>query len=58
LLSRVKGFSLVDWMRIGRVNNVSISELIQTEAAWEAIRIAEVVEEIRQLNASHEPGIV
>lgn len=49
LLSVAEGYSLKDWPRLGRVANVSYSELQKEEGKWKAIRIGEVHPVVREL---------
>lgn len=42
LLSLLKGHTVADWMKLGRIPNVSISELVGGGRDWEAVRIAKV----------------
>lgn len=49
LLSLLKGYSATDWMKLGRTPNVSLTELVGSGRDWQALRIAEVPPEVRNL---------
>jgi broad specificity phosphatase PhoE len=48
LLSLVKGLTLVDWTKLSRIPNASVSELVGDAGEWTAQAIAQVVPEIRE----------
>jgi 2,3-bisphosphoglycerate-dependent phosphoglycerate mutase len=45
LLSLLAGHSVADWRRLGMIHNAGVSELVRARAAWEALRVSEVVAE-------------
>jgi probable phosphoglycerate mutase len=49
LLSLLKGYTVADWMKLGKIPNVSISELIGSGRDWNALRISEVPLEARAM---------
>jgi 2,3-bisphosphoglycerate-dependent phosphoglycerate mutase len=49
LLSLLKGYSVSDWMKLGKFPNISISELVGAGREWTAHRISEVPLEARDL---------
>lgn len=49
LLSWLPGYSARDWLRVGRIPNASISEVVVHEGKREAVRIAEIPPEIEKL---------
>ncbi len=51
LLSILKGHSAADWMKLGKVPNVSISELVGNGRDWQALRLSEVAPEVRVLQS-------
>ena len=51
LLSLLVGHSVADWRRLGTIHNAGVSELVRAGAAWEALRVSEVVAEVRGLPA-------
>jgi len=52
LLSLLPGYSAADWLRIGKAHNLAVSELILAEGQWQALRLLEVPEPVRQVDAS------
>jgi probable phosphoglycerate mutase len=54
LLSILPGYSAADWTRIGKAHNLAVSELIFTEGHWHALRLLEVPEPVRQVDAARE----
>ncbi|WP_020475551.1 histidine phosphatase family protein [Zavarzinella formosa] len=54
LLSVLEGYNVADWPKLGRVQNVSVSELTGDGRHWKAARIGEVPEEVRRLNETPE----
>ena len=50
LLSLLESHTVADWERVGRIQNVSISELIDSGGTWKAVRIGEVPPEVRALS--------
>jgi broad specificity phosphatase PhoE len=48
LLSVVAGYNVADWPRLGRIANVSISELSGSGRSWKAERIGYVPDEVRR----------
>lgn len=50
LLSLLDGYNVADWPRLGRVQNVSVSELVGCGRSWQAIRIGELPNEVSSLN--------
>lgn len=49
LLSLLPNHTVADWTKLGRIQNLSISELVGEGRTWKALRIAEVPEEVREL---------
>ncbi len=49
LLSLLPGYGVNDWTRLGRMQNASISELVGDGRNWQALRVAEVPPEVRDL---------
>jgi broad specificity phosphatase PhoE len=47
LLSLLKGRSAADWMRIGPVENMAVSELIRDGSGWQPGRLLHVPERVR-----------
>ena len=54
LLSVLEGYNAADWQRLGRIANVSISELIECGRAWRAERIGYLCDEVRKINEAEE----
>jgi probable phosphoglycerate mutase len=54
LLSVLEGYNAADWPRLGRIANVSISELIENGRSWKAERIGHVPDEVRKINEAEE----
>jgi probable phosphoglycerate mutase len=54
LLSVLEGYNAADWLRLGRIANVSISELEGTGRVWRAVRIGYVPDEVRKVNEAEE----
>jgi probable phosphoglycerate mutase len=54
LLSVLEGYNAADWARLGRIANVSISELVGAARDWRAVRIGEVPDEVRRANEAEE----
>ncbi len=54
LLSVLDGYNAADWPRLGRIPNVSISELVADGRAWRAARIGYVPDEVRKVNEAEE----
>lgn len=54
LLSVLEGYNSADWARLGRIANVSISELTGSGRAWRAVRIGWVPDEVRRVNEAEE----
>lgn len=52
LLSLLPGYSAADWLRIGKVHNLAVSELVFTQDQWQALRLLEVPEPVRQVDES------
>ncbi len=49
LLSLLEGYTVADWDRLGRIQNVSISEITGSGASWKPLRIGETMPEIEAL---------
>ena len=49
LLSLLPNHTVADWNRLGRIQNVSISELVGAGRTWNVSRVAEVPEEVSVL---------
>lgn len=49
LLSLLPNRTVADWKQLGRIENVSISDLAGSGRTWQASRIAEVPREVREL---------
>jgi broad specificity phosphatase PhoE len=47
LLSLLPGFGVADWPRLGPIRNVAVSELLEADSAWQAVRLIEQPEVIR-----------
>ncbi len=47
LLSLVPDYTIADWRKLGRIANVSISELVGSGRNWQAVRIAEAPEALQ-----------
>jgi 2,3-bisphosphoglycerate-dependent phosphoglycerate mutase len=56
LLSLLSSFSLTSWEELGPIRNASITELLHSEAGWEAIRFNEVPAEVEQVTDDFKPG--
>ena len=54
LLSVLHGYNAADWPRLGRIANASISELVGSGRNWQAVRIGEVPDEVRNAHESEE----
>lgn len=54
LLSLLDGYNVADWPKLGRIQNVSVSELVGSGRSWQAEQIGELYEEVRRLNESPE----
>jgi broad specificity phosphatase PhoE len=54
LLLSLLGWGLKGWPRVGTTHNVGLCELVHSEEGWRAVRINDLHEVIRRLNA--EPG--
>jgi len=54
MLSLVEGYNAADWPRLGRIANVSISELVGSGRSWRAERIGYVPDEVRKINETEE----
>ena len=54
LLSVVEGYNAADWPRLGRIANASISEVAGSGHRWQAVRIGDVADEVRRVNAAEE----
>ncbi len=52
LLSLLSGMTVADWGRLGRLHNVSISQLEGDGRDWQALQIAQVPPEVRELRKS------
>jgi 2,3-bisphosphoglycerate-dependent phosphoglycerate mutase len=48
LVSLLAGHTVADWRRLGMIHNAGVSELVRAGAAWEAVRVSEVVAEVRE----------
>jgi broad specificity phosphatase PhoE len=46
LLSVLPGWSVADWVTLGPVRNVGVSELLLSRAGWEAVRLNAVPDEV------------
>jgi probable phosphoglycerate mutase len=57
LLSVLEGYNAADWPRLGRIANVSISELEGSGRVWRAARIGYVPDEVRKVNETEEDGL-
>ncbi|MCS7021932.1 MAG: histidine phosphatase family protein [Gemmataceae bacterium] len=51
LLSLLPGYSAADWTRIGKAYNLAVSELIGQGNHWQALRLLEVPEPVRLIDA-------
>lgn len=49
LLSLLTGYTVADWVRLGRITNASISELVGDGSHWRSTRIADVPPEVREI---------
>ncbi len=54
LLSLLEGYSVADWEKVGRIQNVSISEIIGSGENWKPVRIGEVPPEVQALSKQRE----
>jgi 2,3-bisphosphoglycerate-dependent phosphoglycerate mutase len=54
LLSVLDGYNAADWPRLGRIASASISELVGTGRSWQAVRIGDVPDEVRNTNEAEE----
>jgi probable phosphoglycerate mutase len=54
LLSVLEGYNAADWEKLGRITNVSISELTGCGRSWQAVRIGYVPDEVRKVNEPEE----
>lgn len=52
LLSLLPGYSPADWTRLGKAVNLAVSELVWQHGCWHAVRLLEVPEPVRQVDAS------
>jgi len=50
LLSVLEGYNVADWPRLGRIQNVSVSELTGAGRRWRAAAVGEVPDDVRRLN--------
>lgn len=50
ILSIAEGYNAADWHRLGRVSNVSLTELVGDGARWQAVRIGHESDEVRKLH--------
>ncbi len=50
LLSVLEGYNVADWPRLGRIHNVSVSEVAGGGRHWTAAGVGEVPEDVRRLN--------
>jgi len=50
LLEGLLGKSVADWTALGRIHNVSVSELRLADGGWEAVQLLQVPEPIRDFN--------
>jgi len=53
LLSLLDGWSVADWLKIGRIPNVSISELIGHGTSWKAAKVGEIPSAVAALPHPH-----
>lgn len=51
LLSLLQGYSVSDWMKIGKIPNIAISELVGSGRDWKALRMSELVPEASVLRS-------
>jgi len=54
LLSILDGYNAADWTRLGRIQNVSISEVIEDGRSWRAERIGYVPDEVRKIHEAEQ----
>ena len=54
LLSVLDGYNAADWPRLGRIANVSISEIVGSGRTWRAVRIGHVPDEVRKEDEAEE----
>jgi broad specificity phosphatase PhoE len=57
LLSLLPGYGPADWLRIGRVANLSVSELVHSGSGWDARRLLEVPPPVAALTAGAPTGV-
>ena len=50
LLSVLEGYNVADWPKLGRIQNVSVSEVAGGGRRWKAAGVGEVPEDVRRLN--------
>ncbi len=48
LISLLAGYSLADWKELGPIRNVAIHELIHDHDAWKAVRLNDLLPELRE----------
>lgn len=58
LLSVLPGYSAADWTRIGKALNLAVSELVWQEGQWRPLRLLEVPEPVRQIDAERAAVLV
>jgi broad specificity phosphatase PhoE len=54
LLSLLRGYTVADWLKIGRAKNLSVSELVPDGDAWAARRLLFVPPPVEAVNAASE----
>jgi probable phosphoglycerate mutase len=54
LLNILEGYNAADWARLGRIQNVSISEVIENGRSWQAERIGYVPDEVRKIHEAEQ----
>jgi probable phosphoglycerate mutase len=47
LLTLLPGYSIADWLRLGPIHNVAITEFLRTGDGWRALRINEISPAVR-----------
>lgn len=57
LLTLLGGWGPEGWVRLGRVANLSVSELVATGAGWRADRLLTIPEPVAALSDGHPTGI-
>jgi len=57
LLSLLPGFGPADWVRVGRVVNLAVSELVYDEHDWTAMRLLHVPEPVEALTVGATIGL-